>query len=91
MRSKRKAPSNHGMWWVTLLMYTHVVYSALTVLNCPTITDTHGASSFVRRGQLGREEGKEGRERRKESMSVCNWVFFCRFAYIIQTTRAIGL
>jgi hypothetical protein len=46
MRSKCKAPSNHGMWWVTLLMYTHVVYSALTVLNCPTITDTHGASSF---------------------------------------------
>lgn len=58
MKSKRKALNNHGVWWVLLFIYTHVVYSSLTVLNCPSITDSNGAISPV--GNSGREGRREG-------------------------------
>ena len=51
VKSKRKALSNHGVWWVALLMYTHVVYASLMVLNCPIVIDTHGATLPVRKRQ----------------------------------------
>lgn len=41
-KSKRKIP-NHGVWAVILLMYTHVVYTSLSVLYCPVIMDSDGA------------------------------------------------
>ena len=51
---KRKPLNHHGVWWVLLLLYSHVVYTSMTVLNCPSITDTDGATSAVREG--GREK-----------------------------------
>ena len=47
-KSKRRVLSNHGVWSVMLLMYTHVVYTSLTVLYCPTIIDSHGEMEPVR-------------------------------------------
>ena len=44
---KRKPLNHHGVWWVILLLYSHVVYTSMTVLNCPSITDTIGTTSAV--------------------------------------------
>lgn len=58
MKSKRKALNTHGVWWVLLLTYSHAVYASLTVLNCPFITDSNGATSPVKMGKGQSREGK---------------------------------
>ena len=37
--------NGHGIWTILLLLYTHTVYTATTVLNCPRIPNENG--SFV--------------------------------------------
>ena len=45
--SKHRPPSSHGVWSVVLLIYTHIVHTALTVLHCHNITNTQGDSATV--------------------------------------------
>jgi len=45
---KVKRSKHHGVWWIALLLYSHVVYTSMTLLNCPSITDTDGATFAVR-------------------------------------------
>ena len=37
----------YGIWWVILLQYTHVVYTSMAVLNCPTLPDLDGELTAV--------------------------------------------
>lgn len=37
----------YGIWWVILLQYTHIVYTSMAVLNCPTIPDLEGELAAV--------------------------------------------
>ncbi len=32
----------HGLWWLVLLLYTPVVHTSMSLLNCPMITDEDG-------------------------------------------------
>ena len=47
----RKPLEHHGLWWVVLLLYSHTVYTSMTILNCPSISDSLGSHSPVRRKQ----------------------------------------
>jgi hypothetical protein len=42
---KKKPLKHHGVWLVVLLSYSHLVYTSMTILNCPSITDTNGQIS----------------------------------------------
>ena len=44
----------HGVWWVVLLLYSHVVYTSMTIFNCPSITDKLGTTSAVRKDMCKR-------------------------------------
>ena len=32
----------HGLWWIVLLMYTHVVHTSMSILNCPILPGRSG-------------------------------------------------
>lgn len=36
-RSRLKVLDHYGLWWIVLLLYTHVVHTSLSILNCPYI------------------------------------------------------
>ena len=37
----------HGIWTILLLISTHTMYAATSILNCPVIPNTNGTSDFV--------------------------------------------
>ena len=46
---KKRPTRHHGLWSLVLLSYSHLVYTSMTILHCPSVvTDTNGQSSFVR-------------------------------------------
>ncbi len=42
----------HGLWWVILLQYTHVVYASMSILNCPNIESQSSTGGSVSGLQL---------------------------------------
>ncbi len=42
----------HGLWWVILLQYTHVVYASMSILNCPNIRSQSSKGGSVSGLQL---------------------------------------
>ena len=53
-------------------MYTHVVYTSITILNCPSVSDSDGSTSAVRKGlrRGGERERERERERDSDSLSL---------------------
>lgn len=47
LQRKRKF-SWDGVWTLVILQYSHVVYTSLSILNCPTISVYQGDDSAVR-------------------------------------------
>ncbi len=47
-RSKLLSFPWHGLWWVVLLQYTHVVHTSMSILNCPMIDDQDTGGAPVR-------------------------------------------
>ena len=45
LKMRIKSLKMHGVWWLVVLIYTHVVYASMTILNCPLISDTHGTTT----------------------------------------------
>ena len=29
---------HYGIWWIVLLLYTHLVHTSMSILNCPSLT-----------------------------------------------------
>jgi hypothetical protein len=40
---KKHALSWHGLWWIVLLMYTHVLHTSMSILNCPILPGKDGS------------------------------------------------
>ena len=38
----------HGLWWMVLLLYTHVLHTSVSILNCPALPGRDGANVPVR-------------------------------------------
>ncbi len=36
-----------GLWWVTILQYSHIVHTSMTILNCPLLPDNDGNVTAV--------------------------------------------
>ena len=32
----------YGLWWIVVLMYTHVVHTSMSILNCPILPGRMG-------------------------------------------------
>ena len=30
---------HHGLWWILLLLYSHVVHTSISILDCPMLRD----------------------------------------------------
>ena len=48
-RFRRKVLTWHGLWWIVLLMYNHVLHTSMSILNCPRLPgkdDLHIPVSF---------------------------------------------
>ena len=39
---KWKSLRKHGYWWMILLLYSHVLHTSMSILNCPMIPDSTG-------------------------------------------------
>eukprot|EP00731_Ephydatia_muelleri_P010299 Em0005g885a len=37
----------NGLWWLVVLMYTHVVHTSMSILNCPRLPGSNGNTSNV--------------------------------------------
>ena len=37
----------HGLWWIVVLMYTHVVHTSMSILNCPRLPGSDGNTTNV--------------------------------------------
>ena len=37
----------HGIWWIVNLLYSHVVYTSVSILNCPVVKIDSQNSSMV--------------------------------------------
>eukprot|EP00731_Ephydatia_muelleri_P010295 Em0005g881a len=37
----------HGLWWIAVLIYTHVVHTSMSILNCPRLPGSDGNSMNV--------------------------------------------
>ena len=59
----------YGIWWVILLQYTHVVYTSMAVLNCPTLPDLDGELAAV----SNQHEAKAEFSSNFYSEMVCEW------------------
>ena len=44
---KKHALSWHGLWWIVLLLYTHVLHTSMSILNCPILPDRDGSHVSV--------------------------------------------
>ena len=42
-----RSVQHYGLWWIVLLLYSHVVHSCLSVLNCPSLPDGMGVTKAV--------------------------------------------
>ncbi|CAI8057064.1 hypothetical protein GBAR_LOCUS31079 [Geodia barretti] len=47
MSKRRSTIKYHGLWMIVLLSFSHVVYTSMSLLNCPSITDSNGHTSPV--------------------------------------------
>ncbi|CAI8057065.1 hypothetical protein GBAR_LOCUS31079 [Geodia barretti] len=45
MSKRRSTIKYHGLWMIVLLSFSHVVYTSMSLLNCPSITDSNGHTS----------------------------------------------
>ena len=39
----KRTVSWHGIWWIILLMYTHLLHTSMSILNCPRIPGRDGS------------------------------------------------
>ena len=44
---KKHALSWHGLWWIVLLLYTHVLHTSMSILNCPILPGRDGSHVSV--------------------------------------------
>ena len=42
-----KKHRRHGLWWIILLQYPHIVYTAMSILNCPLLPGEEGQTTLV--------------------------------------------
>lgn len=38
---------SHGIWWIMNLMYSHIIYTSMTILSCPKVVAKSDVSSLV--------------------------------------------
>ena len=51
-RLKKHALPWHGLWWIVLLLYTHILHTSMSILNCPILPgrdDSHVPVSLLHR------------------------------------------
>jgi hypothetical protein len=50
----KKTVAWHGLWWIILLMYSHVLHTSMSILNCPILpeTDSSDASRWYVSGNI---------------------------------------
>lgn len=46
-RKKWKLLRKHSFWWMIILLYSHVVHTSMSILNCPSVPDLSGHEAFV--------------------------------------------
>ena len=56
---------HHGIWWIILLLYTHLVHTSMSILNCPFLTLTN-SSKPVSYSRFISMYGERERERERE-------------------------
>ena len=43
-----KSLQHHGLWWAGLLLYTTLLHTSMSVLDCPSVPEADGSSTIVR-------------------------------------------
>ena len=43
----KKTVAWHGLWWIILLMYSHVLHTSMSILNCPILPETDSSDASV--------------------------------------------
>lgn len=46
-RFRKKTLKWDGLWWIVLLMYTHVIHTSMSILNCPILPGKDGSHNPV--------------------------------------------